>query len=47
MSCQWCDEPITASVVQNWRLIADSELDDLKEEFEFCCWTCLMRWVSA
>lgn len=47
MTCGWCEEPISAGVVQNWRVIAQSELVDLQEEFDFCCWTCLMRWVSA
>jgi hypothetical protein len=47
MTCDWCDEEIVIGNIQNWRLIADAELDDLKEEFEFCCFTCLMRWVNA
>ena len=47
MTCAWCEEEVTAAVVQSWRLIAESEVADLNEDFEFCCWTCLMRWVNA
>jgi hypothetical protein len=46
MTCAWCDEEVVISNIQNWTLIADSELEDMKEEYVFCCYTCLMRWVN-
>jgi hypothetical protein len=46
MTCDWCDEPIGRHlVVQRWTLRGEGG-DDENEEFKFCCYTCLMRWVN-
>lgn len=46
MTCDWCEEPIMSGVIQEWKLIGISETEEA-EEFEFCCWTCLARWINA
>jgi hypothetical protein len=46
MTCDWCEEPLQRDFPQTWQLVG-SERDGETEEFEFCCYTCLMRWVNA
>jgi hypothetical protein len=47
MTCDWCEEVFAAHpVVPSWKLSSTSEAEG-DEEFNFCCFTCVMRWVNA
>jgi len=47
MTCDWCEEPVGRHEVdQRWTLLSQ-EGDEGDEMFVFCCWICLMQWVSS
>ena len=43
--CNWCEETNRFSG-ESWTLINKDDRTET-EQFEFCCYTCLMRWVNA